>query len=202
MLKLKLIPVFLLASYLVFAQTPTTDMTVGTNTTVISVNSGKQVVEGVKQTGYLSMMKDALKDLEKADKDLKKAMEEAAWMRNLQTAKRLYILIETMTCTYQNINYMATKHGAYRNCFFNFQYEYAMVQLQSAVDMMGILLANGKSMTAGERMSSLNNSIVQFGKAHSALKGISSSLSALGSIKAANTNYLNDLKQISSLRIR
>lgn len=201
--------IYILCFFAFVTNAQNTDAVVGANTGVIATQttilanaSIQQTAEQKAQTGIITSMNTTMTWLEKADRNFKKAMEEAEWVRNLQTAKKLYTLIQSITCTYKDINVLVIKHGVYKDCFFQFEYDYALLQLQSSIDMMSVLLANGRSMTADGRLGSLDNIIDKFGDANKSLSSITNNLQRIGDIKNLEISRKKNQKEILTLRIR
>ena len=162
----------------------------------------EQGVEQKAQSKIMNVLSEAMVSMEETEAKYKKAMETADWAKNLKTAKKLYNLIESVYCTYQNLQVMGMRSGQFGNCAFSFRYQMATVKLQSAIDFMSIVLSNGKSMSAGERMKTLNDVMNSFNEANMAFASLTAQLQTLQNIQNHRTQNRTQVRQILTLRYK
>jgi hypothetical protein len=203
-----LIPLLMLPLGGAFGQAATSDALVGTNTTIMAKNSmiqtmeaSKTAAEAVKTTAQLTTMGKTLVELKQMEEKLQKALAEIEWAKNLKTVKTIYSMVETIVCTYQDLQVLGLKSGSFGNCIFSFKYQFAMLKLQAAVDMLTVLLTSGRTLTGGERMESLDNAINQFGEAHALFGDMLADLNGREARKAQFKAISNGTRKYNQLSL-
>jgi len=128
---------------------------------------------------FQTKMSSTMAMLQAKQEALDKALQAASWLQNLQSAKRLMNLVETMVCNGRELNLAMS--GGHKSCFVDFEYEMVIMKVQMSADYLGIILAANR-MTTGERMKTLNDVLQRFEEAQ---KNMDEMVKKLGNQKKA-----------------
>lgn len=116
-------------------------------------------------------MNATLLSIETDQKLINEAMKKVTWAKNLQTAQRLIVLLENVTCTARNLQVKMAYVS--NNCLWDYQFEMQIVKISMAADYLGIVLSGASILSTGERMEGINNAIDKFEAAQSGLGSLS-----------------------------
>lgn len=128
-----------------------------------------------QQAGIMSTMNGVVTALEKADREYREALSKATWLRNLQTAGRILYMVENLVCTSKNLAIRMNSLGN-NSCLMSYRFDMSIVKVQQSADYLGIVLTAGVTMTAAERMKSLDDVIRSFGEAQEVMVRLNRSL--------------------------
>lgn len=128
-----------------------------------------------QQSAIISTMNGVVTALEKADREYKEAMQKATWLRNLQTAARILHMVENLVCTSKNLTIRMNSIG-HGSCLMTYRFDMSIIQVQQSADYLGIILTAGVTMTAAERMKSLDDVINAFQEAQEMMVRLNRSL--------------------------
>lgn len=87
------------------------------------------------------------------------ALKKVTWLKNIKTIQQLDRILDLTICNNANLRFylkFANKH----NCFTALDFEMTLVNLDASLDGIYLVLNAGLSMSAGERLNSLNDAIV------------------------------------------
>jgi hypothetical protein len=128
-----------------------------------------------QQAGIMSTMNGVVTALEKADREYRDALQKATWLRNLQTAGRILYMVENLVCTSKNLAIRMNSFGNH-SCLMSYRFDMSIVKVQQSADYLGIVLTAGVTMTAAERMKSLDDVIRSFAEAQEVMVRLNRSL--------------------------
>ena len=147
-----------------------------------------------EQASAATAMQGVMTALESADNEYKTMMKKATWMRNLQTAQRLIVLVENVVCTTRDIN---ARLGLVSNsCIYRFNYDVSVMKISMAADYLSIIMTDGVSMTSGERMTTLDQAIKAFEHAQKELIKLNYQLNSRMILNARLQNSKTNVHQL------
>lgn len=147
-----------------------------------------------EQSATTTTMSGVVASLEAADNEYKKMLKKATWVRNLQTAQRLIMLVENVVCTTRDLNLRL--QFIQNSCIYQFHFDISVVKISMAADYLGIIMTDGVSMTAGERMASIDQAIKAFETAQYELSKLNYQLNGRMLLNAKVQNSKSNLHQL------
>lgn len=185
---------FLMASMSCFAQLPTVvsapiaEGALATSNTILG-----------NQQATLTGMNAVITSLEAAESQYKRVLENAQWLRQMNTARKLVFLMENLICTTKNLNMRLSL--ADQSCFYQFSFDVNLVKIEMAADYMGILLTSGVSFTAGERMRTLNDVVIAFEAANRSLAELNAKVDRALSLRISNDKVAANVRAVNSRQL-
>lgn len=122
------------------------------NTYGILVNSGLTLDE-------IRNMETTMDEIKSTSKELKEAQEAVSFIQNLKSVQRTIKVLDNIVCNSKLLQMYLGFSTLYNSCMGKIDVQLTLVDLQSSMDLINLVITSGLTMSQGERIQSWNDAL-------------------------------------------